>query len=220
MTRDQLVDLSIADRDRKLLSLREQTLGPELEGQASCPQCGERLEFSVRTTDFQASLRAQAEPGGQTLEVGEIKLHFRLPTSRDLAAVAVANEVERSRRLLAIRCVTGVTGVGAPGDAPRAQANDQAVALAELPDNVIGALSARMAEADPQSEILLDFTCPACGREWRNALDIASWFWTEIKALAKRLLREVHVLARAYGWREQDILAMSAARRQAYLDMA
>ena len=31
-------------------------------------------------------------------------------------------------------------------------------------------------------------------------------------------LGEVHVLAREYGWSERDILAMSASRRQLYLD--
>jgi hypothetical protein len=49
--------------------------------------------------------------------------------------------------------------------------------------------------------------------------DIVSFFWTELSAQAKRLLREVHTLARGYGWREADILAMSARRRQLYLDL-
>jgi hypothetical protein len=33
------------------------------------------------------------------------------------------------------------------------------------------------------------------------------------------VLREVHILASAYGWREDDILAMSPARRRIYLEM-
>jgi hypothetical protein len=49
--------------------------------------------------------------------------------------------------------------------------------------------------------------------------DIGAFLWEEIAAQARRLLREVHTLARAYGWREADILVMSAARRQAYLEM-
>jgi hypothetical protein len=36
--------------------------------------------------------------------------------------------------------------------------------------------------------------------------------------LAKAYLNEVHMLAWAYGWREADILAMSSARRQFYLE--
>ncbi len=49
--------------------------------------------------------------------------------------------------------------------------------------------------------------------------DVVSFFWSEICVQAKRLLREVHTLARAYGWREADILNMSTARRQFYLEM-
>ena len=49
--------------------------------------------------------------------------------------------------------------------------------------------------------------------------DIVSFFWAEIDAWARRVLREVNVLARAYGWRESDILALSPVRRQIYLSM-
>jgi hypothetical protein len=33
------------------------------------------------------------------------------------------------------------------------------------------------------------------------------------------LLTEVHRLAQAYGWREAEILALSEARRHAYLEL-
>jgi hypothetical protein len=46
-----------------------------------------------------------------------------------------------------------------------------------------------------------------------------TFFWKEIAAHAKRLLREVHILAAAYKWREADILAMNPNRRQYYLEM-
>jgi len=45
------------------------------------------------------------------------------------------------------------------------------------------------------------------------------FFWAELAAEAKRLLREVDALARAYGWREADILALSSQRRHAYLEL-
>jgi hypothetical protein len=48
--------------------------------------------------------------------------------------------------------------------------------------------------------------------------DIASFFWTEIAAEAKRLLGEVHILASAYGWREADILSLNPLRRRFYLE--
>ena len=36
---------------------------------------------------------------------------------------------------------------------------------------------------------------------------------------AKRLLMDVHLLARAYGWSEAEVLALSPARRRFYLEM-
>jgi hypothetical protein len=47
--------------------------------------------------------------------------------------------------------------------------------------------------------------------------DIVTFLWREIENLAGHLLRDVHTLASAYGWRESDILALSAARRDFYL---
>ena len=76
-----------------------------------------------------------------------------------------------------------------------------------------------MAERDPMAEIQIQLACPACTQHWPLILDIASFVWTEIATQAKRLLAEVHILARAYGWREADILAMSDRRRRHYLDM-
>ena len=76
-----------------------------------------------------------------------------------------------------------------------------------------------MAECDPQAEVLIDMECPDCGHRWQMLFDIAAFLWTEIAVAAKRLLREVHTLARAYGWREADILSLSAARRQFYIEM-
>jgi hypothetical protein len=88
-----------------------------------------------------------------------------------------------------------------------------------LSEDAITRLAERIGECSPDAEAPLDFICPSCGHQWRAFFDIAAFFWAEIAAQARRLLREVHILASAYGWREADILAMSARRRQAYLEM-
>jgi hypothetical protein len=84
---------------------------------------------------------------------------------------------------------------------------------------VIESLIERIAERD-QAEIRIALTCPDCGYRWNELFDIVSFFWTEIDAWARRLLREVHVLASAYGWNEHDILSLSPVRRQIYLALA
>ena len=77
----------------------------------------------------------------------------------------------------------------------------------------------QMAEVDPQANLQLDLSCPACGHRWQVLFDIGSFFWSELNAWAQRLLAEVHVLASAYGWREADILNLSPSRRQFYLGL-
>ena len=74
-----------------------------------------------------------------------------------------------------------------------------------------------MTALESAADIELRFDCMACGEAWSDRLDVAGCVWEEIAARARRLLDEVHVLAIYYGWSERQILAMSAARRDAYL---
>src|SRR5262249_17949821 len=158
-----------------------------------CPGCGERLEFDLSTAD----LRSPAPlPMGELEHEGRI-VRFRALNSHDLAAVAGAASVGQARWLLADRCLIDGAGI-------------------ELTDELVEALAPRFAGADPMAETLLALPCPACAHEWQLPLDIEAYLWREIAAEARRLLLEVHTLARAYGWREADILAMSATRRRAY----
>ena len=65
----------------------------------------------------------------------------------------------------------------------------------------------------------LDLTCPACGHAWQAPFDIATFVWRELDDWAQRTLREIHVIAGAYGWSEDEILQLSARRRQIYVEM-
>jgi hypothetical protein len=89
----------------------------------------------------------------------------------------------------------------------------------DLPEEAQDDLADAICALDPQAQIELALRCPACEHDWLELLDIASFLWTEVGSLARRLLGDVHVLALSYGWREADILAMSAARRRHYLDL-
>ena len=134
-------------------------------------------------------------------------MEFRLPTSLDLASLDPAADLETNRQHLLQRCVTA------------ARRGGREVAAAELPMEVAAAIAQRMADADPQADVQLALACPKCQHAWKAPLDIVSYFWTEIDAWAGRLLREVHALAYAYGWREAEVLALSPWRRQAYLEL-
>ncbi len=89
-----------------------------------------------------------------------------------------------------------------------------------MPDQVVAAIAESMEALDPCADILLELKCGACGNEWQAPFDILGYFWAELAVHARRLLREVDVLARAYGWREADILSLSGRRRRAYLELS
>jgi hypothetical protein len=97
--------------------------------------------------------------------------------------------------------------------------NGDEQAIEALPEPIAARIAECMEQADPQANVQLSLVCPACGQEWRGTFDIVSYFWNEISAWAQDVLRDVHLLASAYGWRESDILTLSPWRRQCYLDM-
>lgn len=205
MRQEDIAALSVGQRDALLYALRDLMVGPRLEVFAECPACRAPLEFSLETADILA--RAAAAPAGEVaLAADGYTVRFRLPNSFDLAMVVNADVTDGRRELLR-RCVTGAGREGheLDGDA--------------LPEAVVAAVAAKMQECDPLAEVSLDLACPACGTRRPLVLDIVSFFWTELEVQAKHLLRQVHILARSYGWREEDILAMSAYRRRLYLEM-
>ena len=206
--------LSIGQRDAALMNLREKTFGSPLNGLAVCPACSEKLEIGFPLEDLFSSYGTQVdlpllpdatEP--KQLSTGGYDLRFRLLNSADLMQVSIVPDPESARRALLESCLL------------EARQNSQQVSVTELPDDVIQALASRMDELDPLANVSLPLTCPACSHQWEMVFDIISFFWSEISAWAERTLREVHILASAYGWREADIIAMSAWRRQKYLEL-
>jgi hypothetical protein len=204
---DELASLTLGRRDFHLLSLREKLFGSDIGCFAECPECAQRLEFTVNAAEIR--VHDTSEPAAQEFELSTegYELRFRLINGADLAAISACEEREAAREMLVRRSVI---------EAKREGTN---IPATELPDQAVATLATRLAERDPMADLLFDLTCPACGHRWQVVFDIAAFLWTEISALAKRLLTEVHLLARAYGWREADTLALSARRRQFYLEL-
>jgi hypothetical protein len=214
LTTDQLAQLSIGERDGRLLALRELTFGSQLVSLSNCSACGQQLEFSFKAEEIRATSETDQAfhgPGDSfkplSIHLNEYEVLFRLPNSFDLAAIAGSFDDAASLQLLQQRCVLS------------ARLLDEEINASQLPAEILEAIASRMDEADPQADVQLKLSCLQCGHLWQAAFDIESFFWTELQVWAERLLREVHILARAYGWREGDILAMSPYRRQFYLGM-
>jgi hypothetical protein len=182
-----------------LLRLRTLVFGSSAAGFAECPQCAGRIEFPIDTTALLQPKVSGTAP--HELEIDGTRLRFRLPTSHDLAVTVAARDASQALREVIARCVVAV-------DPPT-----------DWPNDTVAALGRAMLQADPQAEITLAISCPSCGHAWEMLFDIAHFFWNEIAAEARRILREIDALARAYGWSEREILGLSAARRQSYLEL-
>jgi hypothetical protein len=203
---DALAKICIGSRDALLLTLREWTFGPRLTGITACPTCGERLEIAVNVDDFRTAA-PDAMRDEFNLELDEYRIDFRLPSTVDLREANGSANNESMRSALIQRCIL------------KARRNEEEVATGRLPTPVMEAVASCMAKQDPQADMHIALTCPGCSHRWNALFDIVSFFWSEIQAWAVRILREVHILASAYGWREGDILGMSPLRRRSYLSI-
>jgi hypothetical protein len=207
----RLAELAIGERDRLLFRLHALTFGSTLQGWARCPACGERVEFSLPVDENLLPSGDEdgkvERTGGHALEVGDLQVSFRLPSSADLRAAAECQDEAGARSLIVGRCVIEAVKAGGP------------VPTQDTEPLIVDALAHAMAEQDPLGDILVELGCPGCGRSWQQVLDIVSLLWRMLEARAGRLLREVHALASAYGWSEEAILALSPERRRCYVEM-
>jgi hypothetical protein len=203
---DELGALPIGRRDSLLLTLRVWLFGPELPLVTACPVCSTSLESTFRAHDLR--LDAASNGAVHSIEVDGRRIAFRSPTTSDLLALHTDPNHETARLSLLARCLISADGEeGSAADA------------STLPASIVDAVSRAMSAADPQADVELALGCAVCGHRWTTAFDIVSFLWLELNAWALRTLRDVHTLARSYGWRELDVLALSPTRRQLYVHM-
>lgn len=192
--REPIADWPLGRRNLALLELRGRVFGGPLRGWVACPRCSEKLEFELdgRTLTESRTIRdADVEVEGG---------RFRLPTSRDLAALVGETDARRAAHILLRRL-------------------DSASDDCEWSDAQMEAVGERLAEADPLAEIRVSVACPVCDETFEETVDLPSFVWSEMEARARRVLADVHALASAYGWTEAEILRLTPARRELYLEM-
>lgn len=206
-TREDLAQLTVGERDIRLLEIYRSLFGPQLEAFAYCPNCNEPLEYTLSADSLLASFEPAPDPSPVVVQSGPLFLRLRLPDSSDLRALQTCPNRESGSQILLERCVL------------EANLDDSPITAADISPEMIESISSALAAADPRSEILINLKCDSCGHAWQLTLDIERFLWAKVSASAKRLLRDVHTLASAYGWREPDILSLSAVRRQTYVEM-
>lgn len=197
--------MSIGERDARLLMLREWLFGTAMKNKTACPVCKENVEWEASTRQMLVQhLRTDFSVPVFTAETTSATIFFRLPDSFDLQK---AGEQQDNGNGIIENCILEIMRNGEKHPAA-------SIAPAELE-----ALEKRMSEEDPQADIRVQLNCPACANAWEAAFDIMSYLWAEINNWAYRLMDEVALLARHFGWAEKDIVNMSARKRNLYIQM-
>jgi hypothetical protein len=211
LTIEQLMKLPIGQRDGLLIELREALFGLNVNSMSECPFCHEQLELTLDLNNIRV-INSDATKLPLKMAIENYMIEFRLPDSSDILFIESLSNIEEARAAMFNRCLMAIST-----SSNKKNKVTQACTAEDLSPEILAKVEDAMAEADPQAEVKLDLSCPSCQQRWLATFDIASFLWAEVNAWAERLLNEVHLLARAYAWKEHDILAMSATRRQYYL---
>lgn len=208
---DTVRQLSVGDRESLLLHLRRITLGERLACVLQCPACEKKMDLDLSVTELilppyphQTRFHESAIADGDA----SYRVVFRTPNGEDqeAAAALVGESVATAADLVLRRCVSAIATAGGE-------------AIEGVPDAVRRALPARMAELDPQAEVLLDLTCPECATQFIVPFDIADYLFKEIATQERDFYRGVHWLSIHYHWDEDTILKLGRRKRQIYLEL-
>jgi hypothetical protein len=189
---NEVMRWSIARRDMALFDLHARTFGDSLDAVVRCPACDDLLEMQFELSRIRPVEGGPPEADRIEVLVGERRVACRLPNTEDLIAAAACRDVAAARDALLERCV----------EVDDPEVREQAAGLLVSP-----------------ADVQLALTCPSCAHEWRSPFDIASFVWRELDEWAVRTLQDIHAIASAYGWTEEQILQLSARRRQTYVEM-
>ena len=191
--------LPATDLDAVALMIRRAWIGDAIRADTVCPgpRCGERIDVAFGIGDYLGhhqprrprGVTEAPEPGWFMLD--RVQVTFRIPTVADLLAASAASAPAQA---LSGRCIEA-------SEVPRA--------LTRRLDHAFAALA-------PRLDDLVGGACPACGEVVTMRFDPLGYVLAELRNVFSRVYLEVHVLATAYGWPEDAILALPRSRRRRY----
>ncbi|MFM9595523.1 hypothetical protein ACKI1J_24700 [Streptomyces scabiei] len=199
---DAVLDLPLGEASVLAARLYAEEFGDEVEGLLPCEGCGELLEVALSVSTLYGPGGPGADGTERRMVTAAGELAVRPPTTRDL--LAVGGRPGPGPALLA-RCVSD--GTGTPVD-PAALDADTLELLDSVAEELAGAAA-----------VVVRTSCPCCSSEARASVDVGGLLWDRVSAAVPVLLAEVAALASAFGWCESDVLALSPARRRAYLGL-
>ena len=202
--------LSVGDREALVLHLRCLTLGDTMSCVLTCPACAEKLDsicISRNCCCRPIRMRAicmRCRSARQTLHVGALSPSQR---RRSGAGGGDGRRCAGCRGGFLLRRACRKSSTSGPERRCR-----------PIPARPRRALAGKMAELDPQAEILLDLVCPACSETFRIPFDMADYFYRSSAGESAILSRDPSSrLLTTIG--ANGILRLSRRKRLRYLDL-
>jgi len=196
---------SLKERLQGLLAIVVATRGPYLKLQAYCTQtdCRELMEFELDLTRF-----IQAEPSISFFcrPDPETELELRHPSGLDQLNW-INNQADWANNWFSEMASSLVCRVN--GETPSRRFR--------VSEDWLDSIGMALEQHDDLMTLEVNAGCPACGQDLLIDLDLEEKLLENLATEQKRLLRQIHRLARAYHWSEADIVAMPNRRRQYYL---
>jgi hypothetical protein len=192
-------ELPVSDFDRLCLAFHVHLHGDDIKAHAKCASCGELITISFGAADYLARLESRL-PSGVSSDGGWFRFDgedfsFRVPTLEDLREAADETDPEDA---LLRRCSRA----------------------AQLPAGAMERVQQALELIAPVAAGPIAGLCPRCGSEIDLLFDPYAFVLSEIRDSARFLIDEVDLLASRYHWREDEVLALTAERRRAYVDAA
>lgn len=159
--------LSVAERDRLLVHLRQISLGDEVETAAACPAC--RTVSLIRVRLSELPLRFDPPPAEVAVDFDDFGTAvIRTPSALDQEQLAdlEGSQAERRSALLALLLVRLGSRCG-----PFSLADVRA-----LPARVRGCIQDALCDALPDLDLSLNVPCTGCGVGFQSPFELRSFF--------------------------------------------
>ncbi len=195
--------LPIGDVDALLLHLRRRVVGDIVSAEEVCtaPGCHAHVDITFSIQAYLEHHLPAAPPGvlpsgdDGWYRLEDQNLEFRLPRAADQLAIARAPQPEQA---LLRRCVR-------PAD------------ITEREQRQVEAAMEAMA---PSLYSELQGICPECGATVEASFEPLQYTLSELREQAAFVYEDVCAIAHHYHWSEAEILALPAARRARYVELA
>jgi hypothetical protein len=204
LTRGDVWHLSLSARDELLAAVYESCFGSRVECRMHCAGCEEVIALEITLADVRAevarmvasreAVTARPTAVDETSFVTASGVTFRLPTVEDQLALSAGTAAAAADALLS-RCVAGAAQ-DAPFDAATREQIDAAMEI-----------------AGPLLDVEVELRCASCHTCHPTRLEIGEHLARTVAREQEVLMREVHLLASAYGWSLDAILDLPRSHR-------